>query len=148
MTHAVWSHWALELAWFQGHILLLSPNQTWVCSPSVQWSQSRDTRLWWRKVQHLSQGTKQGLPREMSITSVFRWHHPYGRKWRGTKEPLDESERGEWKSWLKTQPLNNEDCGIWPHHFMVNRWGNNGNSERLYFSGLNNHCRWWLQPWN
>ena len=24
-----------------------------------------------------------------------------GRKWRGTKEPLDESERGEWKSWLK-----------------------------------------------
>ena len=19
---------------------------------------------------------------------------------------------------------------------------------RLYFSGLQNHCRWWLQPWN
>ena len=31
---------------------------------------------------------------------------------------------------------------------MTNRWGNNGNSERLYFSGLQNHCRWWLQPWN
>ena len=30
-----------------------------------------------------------------------RWHHPYGRKWRRTKEPLDESERGEWKSWLE-----------------------------------------------
>ena len=28
-------------------------------------------------------------------------HHIYGRKWRGTKKPLDESERGEWKSWLK-----------------------------------------------
>ena len=26
-----------------------------------------------------------------------------GRKWRRTKEPLDESERREWKSWLKTQ---------------------------------------------
>ena len=26
-----------------------------------------------------------------------------GRRWRGTKEPLDEDERGEWKSWLKTQ---------------------------------------------
>ena len=25
---------------------------------------------------------------------------------------------------------------------MANRWGNNGNSERLYFSGLQNHCRW------
>ena len=29
-------------------------------------------------------------------------HHPYGREWR-TKKPLDESERGEWKSWLKAQ---------------------------------------------
>jgi len=27
-------------------------------------------------------------------------------------------------------------------------WGNNGSSERLYFLGLQNHCRWWLQPWN
>ena len=27
----------------------------------------------------------------------------YGRKWRGTKESLAESERGEWESWLKTQ---------------------------------------------
>ena len=25
--------------------------------------------------------------------------------------------------------------------------GNNGNSEKLYFGGLQNHCRWWLQPW-
>ena len=24
---------------------------------------------------------------------------------------------------------------------MANRWGNNGNSERLYFFGLQNHCR-------
>ena len=28
------------------------------------------------------------------------------------------------------------------------RWGNSGNSGRIYFSGLQNHCRWWLQPWN
>ena len=33
----------------------------------------------------------------------------------------------------------NEDHGIWSHHFMGNRWGN---SVRLYFSGLQNHCRW------
>ena len=31
---------------------------------------------------------------------------------------------------------------------MANRWGNNGNSDRLYFLGLQNHCKWWLQPWN
>ena len=28
-----------------------------------------------------------------------------------------------------------------PNHFMANRWGNSGNSVRLYFSGLQNHCR-------
>ena len=31
--------------------------------------------------------------------------------------------------------------GIWSHHFMANRWGNSGNSVRLYFWGLQNHCR-------
>ena len=37
---------------------------------------------------------------------------------------------------------------VFSHHFMANRWGNNGNSDRLYFLGLQNHLRWWLQPWN
>ena len=41
-------------------------------------------------------------------------------KQRRTKEPLDESEREEWKSWLKTQHSENEDHGIWFHHFMAN----------------------------
>jgi len=35
-----------------------------------------------------------------------------------------------------------------PIHFMGNRWGNSGNCGGLYFLGLQNHCRWWLQPWN
>ena len=30
----------------------------------------------------------------------------------------------------------------WSHHFMGNRWGTSGNSVRLYFGGLQNHCRW------
>ena len=37
---------------------------------------------------------------------------------------------------------------IQSHHFMAGRWGNSRNSSWLYFSGLQNHCRWWLQPWN
>ena len=31
---------------------------------------------------------------------------------------------------------------------MANRWGNSGHSVRLHFWGFQNHCRWWLQPWN
>ena len=46
------------------------------------------------------------------------------------------------KSWLKAQHSENKDHGIRSHHFMGNRWGNSGNSLRLYFSGLQNHCRW------
>ena len=36
---------------------------------------------------------------------------------------------------LKTQHSKNKDHGIQFHHFMANRWGNNGNSDRLYFLG-------------
>ena len=38
--------------------------------------------------------------------------------------------------------LNLGKIGIWSHNFMANRWGNNGNSDKLYFGGLQNHCRW------
>ena len=31
---------------------------------------------------------------------------------------------------------------------QINRWGNSGNSGWVYFSVFQNHCRWWLQPWN
>ena len=40
--------------------------------------------------------------------------------------------RGELKSWLKIQHSKNEDHGIQSHHFMAYRWGNNGNSDRLF----------------
>ena len=37
--------------------------------------------------------------------------------------------------------LNIQKARIQSHHFKANRWGNNGNSERFYFLGLQNHCR-------
>ena len=39
------------------------------------------------------------------------------------------------KSWLKAQHSKNEDHSIQGHHLVANRWGNDGNSERLYFLG-------------
>ena len=44
---------------------------------------------------------------------------------------------------LKLNIQINKDHGIQSHQFMANRWGNNGNCVRLYFLGLQNHCRWW-----
>ena len=46
------------------------------------------------------------------------------------------------KAGLKLNIQKNQDHGIQSHHFMGNRWGNSGNSVRLYFSGLQNHCKW------
>ena len=46
------------------------------------------------------------------------------------------------KKWLKTQHSKNEDNGIQSHHCRANRWGNNGNSDGLYFLGPQNHLRW------
>ena len=40
---------------------------------------------------------------------------------------------------LKAQHSENEDHGICSHQFMANRWGN---SDRLYFLGLQNHRKW------
>ena len=36
---------------------------------------------------------------------------------------------------LKVQHSENEDHGIWSHHFMGNRWGNTRNSVRNLFLG-------------
>ena len=44
------------------------------------------------------------------------------------------------------QHSKHKDHGIQSHHFMEIKWKNSGNSVRLYFGGLQNHCRWLLQP--
>ena len=44
-------------------------------------------------------------------------------------------ERGEWKSWLKAQHSENQDHGIWSHHFMANRWRNSGKRDKLFWGG-------------
>ena len=60
---------------------------------------------------------------------------------------LEEREESE-KVGLKLNIQKMKIMASSPHHFMANRWRNSGNSGRLYFLGLQNHCRWWLQPWN
>ena len=54
----------------------------------------------------------------------------------------EESEKADLKLNIqntKIKKKKNKDHSIQSHHFMVNRWGK---SDRLYFLGLQNHCRW------
>ena len=65
----------------------------------------------------------------LKILHVFWWfdiafhfntkYYCIGRKRRKTKQL--ECERGEWKSWLKTQHSKSEDHGIQSHNFIENR---------------------------
>ena len=73
---------------------------------------------------------------EISITSDMQMIPPLWQKVKRTKQPPDESERGEWKSWLTAQHSENKGHGIRSHHFMGNRWGKSGNTVRLYFFSL------------
>ena len=57
------------------------------------------------------------------------------------KELLRKVKEESEKVGLKLNIKKNEDHCIWSHHFMANRWGNNGHSDSLYFLGLQNHCR-------
>ena len=43
---------------------------------------------------------------------------------------------------IKTQHSKNKHHGNQSHHFIANRLGNSGNSDRLYFLELQNHCIW------
>ena len=51
------------------------------------------------------------------------------------KSLLMKVKQGSEKVGLKLNIQKNYDHGIWSHHFMGNRWGNSGNSGRLYFWG-------------
>ena len=42
---------------------------------------------------------------------------------------------------IKLNIQKTSDHGLWSQHFMANRWGSSGNSDRLYFLQLQNHCR-------
>ena len=62
-------------------------------------------------------------------------------------ECLDESERGEWKVGLKLNIQKTKLLASGP----ITSWqidGKQWKHDRLYFLWLQNHCRWWLQPWN
>ena len=54
----------------------------------------------------------------------------------------EESEKAGLKLSIQKNKQTNTEHGTQSLHFMVNRWRDNGNSERLHFLGLQNHCRW------
>ena len=71
---------------------------------------------------------------EISITLDMQMTSPLWQKAKKEIKSLLMKVKEESESWLKTQHSKNKDHGIWSHHFMANRSGNNGNSDRLFSS--------------
>ena len=108
-----------NLHWQAGSLPLAPPGKPYMQSTSCE-------MLGW-----LNHKLESRLPGEIQQSQICRWYHFNNRKQRGTKEPLDEGERGEWKSWLKTQHLKNKYHGIWPHQFSSIQFSHSVMSESL-----------------
>ena len=57
------------------------------------------------------------------------------------KSLLMKVKEGSEKVGLKLNIQKIKDHGVWFHHLTANRWRNSGNNGRLYFWGLQNHCK-------
>ena len=76
------------------------------------------------------------LLEEIPVTSDMQITPPLRQKAKKNQRISWWKWKGRGKIWLKTHHSENWDLGICSHHFMENRWGNNGNSDRLYFLEL------------
>ena len=84
------------------------------------------------------------FPGKISITSDMQMK-PF--LWQKAKNLLKKSERGEWKAGLK---LNIQKIKIMTSSPISSRQIDGETMETVtdFFWGVQNNCRWWLQPWN
>ena len=75
------------------------------------------------------------LPGEISVTSDMQIDTTLMAESEELNSLLKVKEESK-KAGLKLNIQKLKDYGIQSHHFMADRWGNNGNSDRLYFLGL------------
>ena len=77
------------------------------------------------------------LPEEISITSDMQMTPPLRQKAKKLKSLLMKVKEESEKFGLKLSIQKPKIMASGP----ITSWGNNGNSDRLYFPGLQNHCR-------
>ena len=81
------------------------------------------------------------LPGEISVTSDMQIDTTLMAESEELNSLLKVKEESK-KAGLTLNIQKLKDYGIQSHHFMADRWGNNGISDKFSFLGLQNHCRW------
>ena len=113
----------------------------YICPP--QWRVLRQMNRGWRGRGSKPRWLVGGMMTGGKTVPLCRWHHPYGTKWRATKEMKvkDESE----KVGLKHDIHKKKIMASGP----ITSWETDGETVTDFiFFGLQNHCGCWLQPWN
>ena len=72
------------------------------------------------------------MPGEISIAFRYAEDTTLREESEELKSLLMKVKEESGKVGLKLKHSENEDHGIWCHHFMANRWENNGNNDRLF----------------
>ena len=103
----------------------------------------------WETLGWMNHKLESRLQGDISITSDMQMTPPLWQKVRRTKESLDENERREWKNvGLKLNIQKTKIMASSP----ITSWQIDGETMEtvtdFILGGLQNHCRWWLQPWN
>ena len=104
-----WDGWMASLTWWTW-VWVSSRSWWWTGKPSVLQSMGlqRVGHYWATelrghhekcRVRWITSWT-QDFWEEYQQPQICRWYHPNGRKRRGTEEPFDEAEKGEWKNRL------------------------------------------------
>ena len=124
------------LVYFEGHLI---PN----LSKFADFIATYFMKVWTLKISRWRQTrwskNNQDFWEKYQQPQICRWYHSNGRKRRGTKSLLIKLKEESGKAGLKLNIQKTKIIdGIQSHHFMANRWGNNGNSGKFYSLGLQN----------
>ena len=142
-----WKRWECQTTWPASWEICIQSEKEYIkavyCHPAyLTYMQSTA----WEMLGWMKHKLESRLLEEISINSGMQMIPPYGREWRKTKSLLmkvkEKNEKVDLNSTFRK-------LRSWhPVPSMVNRCRNSGNSDRLYYWGLRNHCRWWLQAWH
>ena len=141
--------------WLENHYLINMCRDSWVASSLANLhiqSENLLATLWWQiKVSHGPQslGNAWWLGQAISIIGILPLTSEEELKSLLMKVKEESKNVGLKFNIQKTKIMASGPITPWEiDEEMGNRWGKSGNSVRLYFWGLQNHCRLWLQSWN
>ena len=125
--------WAMPCRATQdGWVMVENSDETW---PTGE-ENGKPLQYCWLENPMNSMKRQKGMKLGNETARLLGVHYVTGEEQRISSRKNEEAEP-KWK-WRPVVDVSGGDS----------KWGNSGKSTDFYFLGLQNHCGWWLQPWN